>query len=88
MFLQIVRVTNIEQICINRENTVHTILIGLEKSSNLIARCAIYESVYLKEDANISRSLEKVMLKVYTAILKYVAKAIEASRSSDSCKVS
>ncbi|KAF8535473.1 hypothetical protein BDD12DRAFT_892728 [Trichophaea hybrida] len=70
------------QVCVNRQDTADAILIGLEKSSNLIDRCAVYESIYLKEDTDASRILVKAMLKLYTAILKFLAKSIEVSKDN------
>jgi len=46
----------------------------------MIDRCAVYESVYL-QDSNTPGILEKAILKLYTAILKFLAKAIELSNS-------
>jgi hypothetical protein len=63
----------------NKQNANDAILICLEKSSNFNDRCAVYESVYLKEDIDASRNLEKMILQLYTAILEFLAKAIEVS---------
>ncbi|KAF8541975.1 hypothetical protein BDD12DRAFT_775371, partial [Trichophaea hybrida] len=68
------------QVCLDQGNAADAILIGLEKSSNLIDRCAIYESVYLKEDIVASTALEKTILQLYTAILKFLADALELSK--------
>jgi len=45
----------------------------------------VYESVYLKA-SNTPGILEKAILKLYTAILKFLAKAIELSSSECSLK--
>jgi hypothetical protein len=65
----------------NKQDTADAILIGLEKSSNLINRCAIYESIYLKDGTTALITLEETMLQLYIAVLKYVVQAIKASRS-------
>ncbi|KAF8534011.1 hypothetical protein BDD12DRAFT_897231 [Trichophaea hybrida] len=70
------------QVCLTRQNTGDAVLIGLEKTSNLIDRCLVYESVYLKEDTDASRILKKAILKLYIAILKFYAKAIEVSNDN------
>jgi hypothetical protein len=65
----------------NKQDAADVILIGLEKSSNLIDRCAVYESVYFKEGTTASKNLEGTILHLYIAILKYGVKAIKASKS-------
>jgi len=59
---------------------VDAILVGLEKTACLIDRCALYELLYLKEATAASGNLEKSMLRLYTAILKFLAKAIMRSK--------
>jgi len=59
---------------------VDAILVGLEKTACLIDRCAVYELLYLNEATAASGNLEKSMLRLYTAILKFLAKAIERSK--------
>ena len=54
---------------------METVLVGLEKTVCLIARCTIYESL-CTDDSAASRNLEKSILRLYTAILKFLAKAI------------
>jgi hypothetical protein len=39
----------------------------------------VYESVYLTQDCSASTNLEKAILQLYTAILQYLAKAVEVS---------
>ena len=59
---------------------VDAILVGLEKTACLIDRCAVYELLYLNEATEASGNLEKSMLRLYTAILKFLAKAIASSK--------
>jgi len=54
-------------------------LIGLEKTACIIDRCAIYEFLYLYSATEASDNLKKSMLRLYTAILKFLAKAIKRS---------
>jgi len=65
---------------------VNAILVGLEKTACLIDRCTVYELLYLNEAAAASGNLEKSMLRLYTAILKFLAKAIERSKVEYSCR--
>ena len=53
------------------------ILVGLEKTAYLIDRCIIYELLYTNGDSAASKNLEKSILRLYTAILKFLAKAIK-----------
>jgi len=59
---------------------VDAILVGLEKTACLIHRCAIYELLYLNGATAASENLENSMLSLYTAILKFLARAIERSK--------
>ena len=52
------------------------ILVGLEKTACLIDRCTIYELLYINENSTASKNLEKSILRLYTAILKFLAKAV------------
>jgi hypothetical protein len=56
------------------------IMVGLEKTGYIIKRCAVYELLYLKIENNASRNLEQSLLKLYTTILKYLAKAIKSAK--------
>jgi len=62
---------------------VDAILVGLEKTACLIDRCAVYELLYLNEATEASGNLEKSMLRLCTAILKFLAKAIESSKCAE-----
>ena len=53
------------------------ILVGLEKTACLIDRCTIYEFLYTNGGFAASKTLEKSILRLYTAILKFLAKCIE-----------
>ena len=59
---------------------VDAILVGLEKTAYLIDRCAIYELLYLNEATAASGNPEELMLRLYTVISKFLAKAIESSK--------
>ena len=61
--------------CLSKQENVDAILVGLEKTACLIDRCAIYESL-CTDDSAASRNLEKSILRLYTAILKFLANAI------------
>ena len=53
------------------------ILVGLEKTACLIDRCTVYEVLYTNGDSAASKNLEKSILQLYTAILRFLAKAIK-----------
>ena len=65
------------QVCLSKQENVDTVLVGLEKTAYLIDRCTIYELLYTNGDAVASKNLEKSILRLYTAILKFLAKAIK-----------
>ena len=65
----------------NRQETIDGIMVGLEKTSYIIDRCAVYEILYLKVETEASRNLEKSLLQLYITILKYLAKATKSSKS-------
>ena len=64
------------QVCLNKQENVDAILVGFEKTAYLIGRCTIYEFLYINENSAASKNLEKSILRLYTAILKFLAKAI------------
>ena len=64
------------QVCLNTQGNVDAILVGLEKTTCLIDRCTIYELLYINGNSAASKNLEKSILRLYTAILKFLAKAI------------
>ncbi|KAI5857243.1 hypothetical protein BZA05DRAFT_332021, partial [Tricharina praecox] len=68
------------KLCLDKQETAEAILVGLEKTACIIDRCAIYEFLYLDEATAGSVNLEKSMLRLYTAILKFLAKAIKRSK--------
>ncbi|KAF8417707.1 hypothetical protein EV426DRAFT_356485 [Tirmania nivea] len=65
------------KICLAKQETVDTILIGLERIAPLIDRCTVYEFFYLHVDNTASQNLEKSILRLYIAILKFLAQAIQ-----------
>ncbi|KAF8417598.1 hypothetical protein EV426DRAFT_578107 [Tirmania nivea] len=72
------------KICLAKQETVDTILIGLEKIAPLIERCMLYEFFYLHLDntgeggrGRASQNLEKSILLLYIKILKFLAQAIQ-----------
>ncbi|KAI5792038.1 hypothetical protein FPQ18DRAFT_291967, partial [Pyronema domesticum] len=64
------------KVCMDQQKTMDAILVGLENIAGLIQRCTLYELLYLSEDSSGSKILEKSMLQLYIAILKFLAKAI------------
>jgi hypothetical protein len=76
---------------VDQQKTLDAIFVGLENIAGLIHRCTLYELLYLSEDSDASKNLEKSMLQLYIAILKFLAKAIDKvkgkySRPAGSCR--
>ena len=65
----------------DRQETIDGIMVGLEKTSYIIDRCAVYEILYLKVETEASRNLEKTLLQLYATILEYLAKATKRLKS-------
>ncbi|KAA8894567.1 hypothetical protein FN846DRAFT_999693 [Sphaerosporella brunnea] len=69
-------------VCSSKQETTDAVLIGLEKTACLMDRCAAYESLYLKPEITASKTLENSLLRLYVAILEYLAKAIKTSKDN------
>jgi hypothetical protein len=68
---------------VEKADVLDAILIGLEKTASIIARCSIYELLYLSRTRTEAvDNLEKSTVQLYTAILKFVAKAIAKSKGA------
>ena len=68
-----------------KEDVLDAILIGFEKTACIIARCAIYESLYLNNvRTEAADNLQKSTVRLYTVILVFVAKAIVKSKGRPS----
>ncbi|KAI5795814.1 hypothetical protein FPQ18DRAFT_289411, partial [Pyronema domesticum] len=65
------------KVCMDNQKTMDAIFVGLENIAGLIQRCTLYELLYLSEDSCGSKNLEESMLRLYIAILKFLAKAID-----------
>jgi len=66
-----------------KADVLDAILMGLEKTACIIARCAIYESLYLNgARTEAADNLHKSTVQLYTAILMVVAKAIAKSKGA------
>ena len=63
--------------CLSKQEHVDAIFVGLERTAWLIDRCTVYEVLYTNDSSTASRNHEKSILRLYTAILKFLAKAIE-----------
>jgi hypothetical protein len=74
----------LQQACVNRQETIDAIMVGVEKTSYIIDRCAVYELLYLKVETKASRNLEKTLLLLYTTILKYLAKSTKRLKGESS----
>jgi hypothetical protein len=64
------------QVCMDNQKTMDAIFVGLENIAGLIHRCTLYELLYLSEDSRGSKNLQESMLRLYIAILKFLAKAV------------
>jgi len=66
---------------VDKADALDAILIGLEKTAYIIARCALYESLYLNRERTVAAdNLEASTVQLYGEILKFVAKAIAKSK--------
>lgn len=77
----------ITQIAVAERDHMENLLIGVERSVNIISRCRVYEILYLDgnqpgETENAAKrafkSLEAALIKLYTAVLRFLAKACRA----------
>ena len=68
---------NVLQMCLSKQENMDEILVGLEKTACLIDRCTVYEVLYTNGESAAPRNLEKSIIRLYTAILKFLAKAIK-----------
>ena len=59
----------------NDHEQMGAVLIGLEKSSYLINRCAAYERLYLNTQYETTQNLEDALTELYLAILKFLVEA-------------
>jgi hypothetical protein len=72
------------QVCLDKQETLDAILVGLEKTAGLIDRCTAYEILYLNGESATSKRLEKSILQLYTAILRFLAEAVKRSKGDHS----
>ncbi|KAF8418313.1 hypothetical protein EV426DRAFT_679800, partial [Tirmania nivea] len=70
------------KLCVDKQATVEAILIGLEKIAHLIDRSTYYVLLYLHANTTASQRLERSILGLFTAILKFVANAIHRLNDS------
>ncbi|CAI0649050.1 unnamed protein product [Colletotrichum noveboracense] len=67
------------QVVVNDTETLGTIAEGLEIVSHLIARCALYEGIYLAPSTRLSQTIHvelvKALTALYTVILQWLSKA-------------
>lgn len=60
---------------VNEHQTNEALLEGLEYITSLIARFAMIEGLYLKEHTVASEQLSDTIIRLYSAVLIYLAKA-------------
>ncbi|KAI4129777.1 MAG: hypothetical protein LQ338_002087 [Usnochroma carphineum] len=63
------------QLSVNDLQTFGAMAEGLETVSSHITRCALYEQLYLSRPSKVRPDLELILLRFYTAILTYLARA-------------
>ncbi|KAI5808454.1 hypothetical protein BZA77DRAFT_329745 [Pyronema omphalodes] len=71
------------KLCVDRQKTLDAILDGLDMIAGVINRCTVYELLYLREDSDASKHLENSMLRLYIAILKFLAKAVDRMKENE-----
>jgi hypothetical protein len=74
-------------VCLDKQEKVDAILVGLEKTAYLIDRCTVYELLNINGNSDASKNLEKSMLRLYMAILKFLAKAIKRLKGEYSPRI-
>ncbi|KAI5810798.1 hypothetical protein BZA77DRAFT_161382 [Pyronema omphalodes] len=70
------------EVCMDNQNTMDAIFVGLENIAGLIHRCTLYELLYLREESRGSKNLEVSMIRLYIAILKFLARAVRKLKQS------
>lgn len=63
------------QVAVNDSETFGAVAEGVEVVSNLIARYTIVEQLYLRRPSAANDQLTQAIIKLYTAIMKYLCKA-------------
>ena len=63
------------QAIVNEYDTNEALLEGLEYVSSLIARYAMVEAIYLNQASNTNDQLSEAIVRLYSAVLTYLAKA-------------
>src|ERR1700722_13408879 len=64
-----------EQVAVIEQQTFGAVLEGMERISNLISRCAIFEDLYLHPQLRSYTGLEKALTELYRRVLRYLSKA-------------
>jgi len=57
-------------------------MLGIEKTACIVDRCAVYEHLHLSEATVASKNLEKSIFRLYTAILSFLAQAIQRTKGA------
>lgn len=68
------RLTDVPQFAISETQTFSLMVEGLGQVTNLIARYAIMEDLYLREQTNAARQLEASLIQLYAATLVFLGK--------------
>jgi hypothetical protein len=63
------------QAAVNDHKSLEAMAEGLELVSNLIAKCRVWEELYLMKPSALNAQLTEAMLKLYSATLIYLGKA-------------
>ncbi|KAK7545345.1 ankyrin repeat-containing domain protein [Phyllosticta citricarpa] len=70
------------QLCVNSTEAFDAMIEGLEKASDVIARCTIMESLYLPAVSDAQKSFENQLSKVYGGLLNYLCEAMRYYKKS------
>jgi len=57
-------------------------MLGIEKTACIVDRCAVYEHLHLSDATVSSKNLQKSIFRLYTAILSFLAQAIQRSKGT------
>ncbi|KAK7531715.1 ankyrin repeat-containing domain protein [Phyllosticta citribraziliensis] len=70
------------QFCMNSTEAFDAMIEGLEKASDIIARCTIMEKLYLPATSDAQKSFETQLSKLYGVLLSYLCEAMRYYKKS------
>lgn len=74
------------QLSLNNNNALEAIIEGLEKTTNIVARCTIIESLYLSRNSEVQTALHDALVKLYVSVLQFLCRATDYCQKNLPCK--